>query len=90
MRCILAGMDQKYSFVGVAWWETVVVPQLQFIEDRRLPLRAAETALHCPAISEDHGVSSVADGVDDATTRFLLKMALLQKKEEAKKEKELP
>ena len=45
------------------WWfdgaETVVVPQLQFIEDRRLPLPAAETALHGPAFSEDHRVSSV-------------------------------
>ena len=42
------------------WWETVVVPQLQFIEDRRLPLRAAETAPHGPAFSEDQRVSSVA------------------------------
>ena len=46
------------------WWidgaETVVVPQLQFIDVRRLPLRAPETAPHGPPCSEDHRVSSVA------------------------------
>ena len=21
MRCIMAGMDQEYSYVGVAWWK---------------------------------------------------------------------
>ena len=31
MRRIMAGMDQEYSYVGVAWWETVEIPQLQFI-----------------------------------------------------------
>ena len=40
--------------------ETVEVPQLQFIAGRRLPFRAAETALHGPAFSEDHRDSSVA------------------------------
>ena len=40
--------------------ETVEVEQLQFIAGRRLPFRAAETALHGPALSEDQRDSSVA------------------------------
>ena len=35
-------------------------PQLQFIEHRRLPLRAAETAPHGPPFSVDHRVSPLA------------------------------
>ena len=50
MRCFMAGMDQEYSYVGVAWWETVEIPQLQLIAGRRLFFRAAETALHGPAL----------------------------------------
>ena len=34
MRCITSGMDQEYSYVGVAWLETVEIPQLQFIAGR--------------------------------------------------------
>ena len=27
MRCIMTGMDQEYSYVGVTWLETVEIPQ---------------------------------------------------------------
>ena len=40
--------------------ETVEVPQLQFIEGRRLPYRAAKTAPMVPPFWEDHRDSSVA------------------------------
>ena len=40
--------------------KTVEVPQLQFFEGRRLPFRAAETALRGPALLEDHRDSSGA------------------------------
>ena len=39
---------------------TVLVPQVQSIEGRRLLLRAAEANTHGPACSENHGDSAVA------------------------------
>ena len=46
-----------------AWFDgavTAVVPQLHFIEGRRLPFRGAEAVSHGLACLEDHGDSAVA------------------------------
>ena len=59
-----AGMDRKDSCCGMykAGYagQTVVIPQLQFLAGRRFPFRAALTALHGPALLEDHRDFAVA------------------------------
>ena len=64
MLRIMAVMVQKDS-CSCTWkagisGETVEIPQLQFLAGCRLPFRAAKTALHGPALSEDHGDFAVA------------------------------
>ena len=56
-RC--ARVEQR-QMRGSMVLQTVVVPQLQSIEDRRHPFRAAESDSHGPVCSEDHRVSSIA------------------------------
>ena len=64
MLGIMAGMVQKDSYSGMCKagisGETVEFPQLQFLAGRLLPFRAAKTALHGPALSNDHRDFAVA------------------------------
>ena len=68
MLGIMAGMVQKDSYSGMCKSgisrETVEIPQLQFLAGRRLPLRAAMSALHGPALPVDHRDFAVAVHVD--------------------------
>ena len=54
MLSIMAGMVQKDSCSGMCTagisGETVEIPQLLFLAGRRLPFRAAKTALHGPRL----------------------------------------
>ena len=64
MLGIMAGVVQKDSYSGMCQagisGETLEIPQLQFLAGRRVPFRAAKTALHGPALSEDHRDFAVA------------------------------
>ena len=55
---IMAGMVQKDSCSGMC--KAGISPQLQFLAGRRIPFVAAKTALHGPALSEDHREFSIA------------------------------
>ena len=64
MLGIMTAMAQKDSCSGKCKAgissDTVEFPQLQFLAGRRRPFRAAKTALHGPALSEDHRDFAVA------------------------------
>ena len=64
MLCVMAVLVQKDSCSGMCKAGFLVqleIPQLQFIAGRRLSFRAAETALHGPALSEDHRDFAIAE-----------------------------